>query len=329
LRSVVARLGLVGSLGLTTACEGVLDAGHDLGRRALPVGPENSVVLLNDGPRDNWQGEYAVLLSQGGGSRLAGIVVNTGGMWFDLDSNLAGWQGLVTAARASGLTDLPDPIQSVSQPLARPADDNVDSTTPNASDGARFIVETSLRLATPERPLVVTTGGRLTDVADAYLVDPSVVDRVVVVASLGTGFSNGESVARMGVPNGEMDPWANAIVAQRFRYVQVSAYYDQGADLPPERLAELPDNPFGNWMREKQPDIFGTTLASDQVAVLAVGLPSFVRSVARVSAAEWAGEVLTLTPDEDGPVWLVTESDGAAATARLWDLLRDPSTFGK
>jgi hypothetical protein len=326
--NAIARLSLVGTLGVTAACQGVLDAGHDLDRHALPVGPRNPVIVVNDGARDNWHGEYAVLLAQRGGATLAGIVIIAGGRWFDLDANMTGWQELVTAARASGLTGIPDLTRSASQSLVRPADDNLDSTVPNDSVGARFIVETSRRLATPELPLVVATGCRLTEVADAYLIDKTVVDRVVVVASLGSGFSNGESVARMGVPNGEMDPWANAIVAQKFRYVQVSAHYDHALDLPMERLVELPDNPFGNWMRSKQPDILGTPLASDQVSVLSVVLPPFVRSVARVSAGAWEGDVLTLTPDERGRVWLVTESDGAAATARLWELLRDPGTFG-
>jgi hypothetical protein len=324
---VLGRLGLVAAWGLIAACQGSLDAGHDLGEGALPVGPSNSVIVINDGPRDNWHGEYAVLLSQRGGPPLAGIVVVAGGMWFDLDSNLAGWQEFVTVARASGLAGVPDPVRSASPALARPTDDNVDSTTPNDSEGARFIVETSRRLATPARPLVVTTGCRLTDVADAYLIDRTVVDRVVVVASLGTVASNAESVARMGVPNGEMDPWANAIVAEKFRYVQVSAYYDHTLDLPTDRLAELPANSFGDRMRDKRPDILGTALASDQIAVIAVGLPTFVRRVVRHSAGEWDGNVLTLTPDEGGNIWLVTESDGAAATARLWELLGDPEIF--
>ena len=49
----------------------------------------------------------------------------------------------------------------------------------------------------------------------------------------------------MGMPNGEMDPWADAIVATRFRYVQVSAFYDQLADLPTSILGMLPANDFG------------------------------------------------------------------------------------
>jgi hypothetical protein len=295
----------------------------------LPVGPENPVILCNDGPRDNWQGEYAVLLAHSAGPPLAGLVVSTGGQWFNLDENLLGWQELVTRARESGLADLPDPVTSASEPLRRPADGSVDSTAPNDSAGARTIVEMANRLGSSARPLVVATGGRLTDVADAYLLDPSIVERIIVVASLGTGFSDGVKEAVMGVPNGEMDPWADTIVVQKFRYVQVSAYYDQLGDVPDERLAELPDNPLGEWMRAKQPEILGTPLASDQVSVISMGVPGFATAFTRVSQSGWDGEEPKLGPDRSGNGWLVTASDGTAATERLWQLLSDPETFAQ
>jgi hypothetical protein len=326
----VARLSL--ACGLTSAlfaCSGTLDAGSDRPREKLPVGRENPVILSNDGPWDNWHGEYAVLLAHAGGPPLAGIVVSTGGMWSDLDSNFSGWQELVSGARASGLVNVPDPIRSASQPLQRPDDGNIDSTMANDSEGARFIVETSSALSRPDRPVVVATGGRLTDVADAYLIDPAVTERVVVVASLGTGFSEGDQVARMGVPNGEMDPWADAIVVQKFRYVQVSAYYDQLADVSAERVTELPDNAFGAWMRAKQPQILATPVASDQVSVIALGIAEFTRGVTRVSQSGWDDGGPTLAPDANGRGWLVTASEDMAATARFWELLLDPETFGR
>jgi len=312
---------------MLVACGGTLDAGSDRPDEGLPVGAENPVVLCNDGARDNWQAEYALLLSRAGGPPLTGIVVSTGGVWSDLDANVAAWQAVVASATSSGLGPIPEPIRSQSAPLRRPDDGDIDQTTPNDSEGARFIVETSLAVSRPELPLVVVTGGRLTDVADAYLLDATVAERIVVVASLGTGFTESERVARMGVPNGEFDFWADAIVAERLRYVQVSAYYDQLADVPAERVAELPDNAFGTWMREKQPDILTTPLASDQVGVIALGLPSFTRAVTRVSPSGWDGDVPLLAPDRAGNGWLVTASDGAAATKRLWELLLDPTTF--
>jgi hypothetical protein len=71
------------------ACGGTLDAGWDEPKGQLPVDDRNSTVICNDGPADNWQGEYAMLLASTTGPSLAGIVVNTGGIWEDLDENLA------------------------------------------------------------------------------------------------------------------------------------------------------------------------------------------------------------------------------------------------
>lgn len=315
-------------LPLISACGGTLDAGTDL-PEALPVGPANPVILTNDGPSDNWHGEYAVLLAHAGGPPLAGIVVGTGGLWSNLEENLAGWEDLVLRARASGLANVPDPVPSASAPLQRPSDGDIDATAPNDSAGARFIVETSAQLSRPNLPVVVATGGSLTDVADAYLIDPAVTERVVVVASLGTGFAGDEQIARLGVPNGELDAWANAIVVQRFRYVQVSAYYDHLADFPAERLTELPDNPFCERIRQKQPQLLGTPLASDQVSVLSLGAPDFALQVTRVSFAGFESGEPVLAPDETGDAWLVNTSDVEPVRARLWEMLLDPATFAE
>src|SRR5690349_5674147 len=81
----------------TVACSGTLDAGGDLDARLLPVGPENAVILCNDGASDNWQGEYAILLAQRATPRLTGLIVSTGGIWSNLDENMTAWQGLLTA----------------------------------------------------------------------------------------------------------------------------------------------------------------------------------------------------------------------------------------
>jgi hypothetical protein len=313
---------LLPALILLVGCSAPLDAGRDRDVSLLPVDARNPILLINDGPHDNWQGEYALLLSHAAGPKLAGIIVNESGPWPDLEANLSGWQDLVSAARASGLEPAPDPLPSSSPALVPPEDGDIDSTTPNDSAGARFIIERSSELAEPDTPLVVVTGGKLTDVADAYLLDPAVVDRIVVVAALGTLEG---SAARMGIPNGEMDPWADTIVADKFRYIQVSAYYDQLTGVPPERLTELPPNAFGDWIAAKQPLIFDLDLAADQVAVAALGVPDFVQAVTRASPSSTptppAGEGPTLEPDPEGHAWVVTAIDGAAATQRFWELL--------
>jgi len=309
-------------------CSETLDAGSSRPHGLLPVDERNPTIFVDDGSTDNWGTEYALLLANGGGSPLAGIIIGTSAPWPDLDTNVTAARDLVAAARQSGLKNIPDPIASIGDILKRPTSGDIDATQANRSEGALFIVDASRRLALPYRPLVVATGGRLTDVADAYLVDHSVTERVVVVASLGSLSADG---AAMGAPNGEMDPWADTIVTARFRYIQVSAFYDQLQDVPASRVSELPANPFGSWMAAKQPNIWSIPEAADQVSVLAVGFSRFVTEVERVSPAEsddgGTTEGSPLVGSPTGPAWLVRRTDGPAAAARIWSILLNPTTF--
>jgi hypothetical protein len=331
LRAAWAAVVLSGAVGCAS---GTLDAGADKPHGPLPVDERNAILLCNDGYQDNWQGEYALLFASSG-VRLAGIIVKDSTIWANLGDNLAGWQSMVTAARSSGIQNIPDPIGSVGPVLVEPADGAIDSTHPNGSDGAHLIIEASKQLSLPYRPLVVAVGTRLTDVADAYLLDPTTPERVVVVASLGSGAADGGT---MGFPNGDLDPWADWIVAQKFRYVQASAYYDQSADVPSSRLSELPNNAFGAWMSSKQAyvanqvSMWGDT-GDDQVSVLASALPSFVLEVERTSQSDASSsgsssQVPVLGPNTQGEAWLVTASDGTVAASRLWQMLLNPKTFG-
>jgi hypothetical protein len=274
-------------------------------------------------------GVYAFLLANSGGPPIAGIVVNASKYWGDVTSNAAGWNDLVTAAQASGLANIPAVTPSDGAPLVRPADGQIDETAANDSPGAQLIVSLSRQLALPWRPLVVLSGTQLTNLADAYLIDHSVVDRVVVVAALG---SYAAPDGAMAGPNGELDPWADWIVSQRFRYVQVSAFYDQTADVTTAEIANLPRNPLGDWMAAKQPNLFTITTAADQVTALAVGLPAFATAIQRAvpdaSAAFDSTQGPPLTPDAAGNVWIVTQSAAPLAKSRLWQMLLDPHTFG-
>ena len=316
---------------LLFACtDGTIDTGSDLPRGLLPVDARNPVVLVNDAAHDNWSGEYALLLANSGGPPLAGIVVNTSTYWPDLASNVSAWNQLIGAARESGLTNIPDVTASSGNPLIRPADGAIESTIPNSSAGAKLILEVSSRLSRPWRPVVVVVGGRLTEIADAYLMDPSIVDRVVVVASLGHGTGAGGS---MGAPNGELDPWADWIVGQRFRYVQVSAYYDQTSDVTAAQVANLPTNALGTWMANKRPGLWQSEIASDQIAILAIGMPTFATAVQRLAVSDAVAPAGTQSPNlearADGPIWLVSSCASGVAAERLWRMLLDPHTFGR
>lgn len=310
-----------GALALA-GCGGQLDAGSDSPHGLLPVDERSAVVVVNDGARDNWQGEYAALLASTGQLRFVGLVVNAAGEYPSIDSNVTGYRQMLSAARDSGMQHLPDATASIAPALTRPASGSIEDTVPNRSEGARLILEAAAAHGTRVHPLAISTGGALTDVADAYLLDPSLVERAVVVASLGQSEGDGASTFD---PNGARDSWATFIVASRMRMVQVNGYYDQLLDLPEERVSELPDNAFGRWMGEKRPDLLGLILACDQISVFAVALPWFASSVThlRVNDADSA----SLIPDASGQIWHVARTDSERARSEIWARLKDPSTF--
>jgi hypothetical protein len=304
-------------------CSGQLDAGSDLPHGALPVDERSAMVTVNDGPRDNWQGEYASLLAASGRVKWVGMVVNSSPIYPTLADNVVGFRSMVEAARSSGMQGVPEVTASVSPVLIRPASGVIEETAPNRSEGARLILEAAHRYGTPVHPLVIATGSAVTDAADAYLMDPSLPERAVVVSSLG---SIDETSVRSGDPNGNIDVWATTIVSTRMRYAQINGFYDQLLDFPDARVAELPQNPFGAWLAEKRPEILDLISACDQVSVLAAVLPWFAVSVTRMSA-QASDDVPLLLPDPEGQIWHVSQSDSARARSELWAALRDPATY--
>jgi hypothetical protein len=312
------------------SCGGTLDAGRDMPHGKLPVDERNPVILDNDQSTDNWMAEYAFLLANAGGNPLVGLIASASPYWTDANANATGFGKLVAAARASGLKNIPDVTKSAGLPLVRPANGQIDATTPNNAAGAQTIVNLSRRYATPTRPLVVISCVPLTNLADAYLIDHSVVDRVIAVAALGELAAPN---ATMNGPNGDLDAWADWIVARKFRYVQVSAYYDQSGDVTPNDLPRLPKNALGDWMRDKQPKLYTIPQASDQIAVLSVALSKFAVEVQRsspdISVAYDDTQGPPLRPDAAGNAWVVTQIDSTLAATRFWELLLDPATFAK
>ena len=303
-------------------CGGQLDAGYDVLHGPLPIDERSAIVLVNDGARDNWQGEYAAILAASARVRLVGLVVNSTTEYPSLETNVTGYRQMLTAARDSGMRHLPEPTASIAPALAEPSSGMIEDTVPNRSEGARLILEAATAYGSVVHPLAITTGGALTDVADAYLLDPSLAERAVVVASLGQTEGDGASTFN---PNGGRDRWATFIVSTRMRLVQVNGYYDQLLDVPEERAAELPQNAFGRWMADKRPDILNVILACDQITVLSAALPWFPADIThlRVDSAD----PMHLVPDATGLIWHVAQTDSARARSEIWAALKDPSTF--
>lgn len=127
------------------------------------------------------------------------------------------------------------------RPLERPASGKVEDTAPVKSPGTDLLVAEASK-ATLEKPLVVIVGGPLCTVASAYLTDPSIADRMVVMMTDLDGY------------NGS-DPWANYIVATRCKLVNFGAnplWWPQRPEppvMPPTRFDTLPDTPVTREMK--------------------------------------------------------------------------------
>lgn len=316
------RLAVVSCVFAVAGCSGQLDAGYDVPHGSLPVDERSAVVVVNDGSRDNWQGEYAAILAASGQIKLVGLVVNSTTEYPSLETNVTGYRQMLSAARDSGMHHLPEATASIAPALMEPASGAIDDTTPNRSEGARLIVDAAAAYGSIVHPLAITTGGALTDVADAYLLDPSLAERAVVVASLGQTEDDGASTFD---PNGGRDTWATFIVTSRMRVVQVNGYYDQSLDVPEDRVSELPQNAFGNWMAEKRADLLKVILACDQISVLSTALPWFPSGITHLSVDP--ADPMHLAPDATGQIWHVADTNSVRARREIWTRLKDPKTF--
>ena len=95
---------------------------------------------------------------------------------------------------------------------------------------------------------------------------------------------------------------------------------------PRPAFRSSPTTPLGAWIASKQPNLWQWSPASDQVSVLAVGLPGFATAIERVSPAGAVDGGATAGPNlatkQSGSGWLVTGCDGMAATTLFWNVLR-------
>jgi hypothetical protein len=189
-----------------------------------------------------------------------------------------------------------------------------------------LLVDLATSVATDDFPLAVAVGGTLTDLADAYLIEPSVAERIVVVANAGDTV---DGTVQTSSPNGDIDPWAMTIVAAVFRYVQVNGWYPQRNEITDANAAMLPANAFGTWINEKRPSILELYSASDQVSVMAIAFPDYNARVARLSvgAPPPANSTPTLAPDATGTTWHVTEGDTDLANMQFWEALLATTTY--
>lgn len=209
------------------------------GLEILGVGRDNPLIYDNDWWFDTPDKNYLWAKASLGQANLRGNIV-TRDLWdwqkgylYELQQGMEDAAKSIGIARRSGVKGIPDAVRGCDRVFERPVSGYIRDTKIVPSQGSELIVAEA-RKATPDKPLVVFVGGPLNTVANAYLMDPSIADRMVVFMTDLCGY------------NGK-DPWANHIVATRCKLVNYGAHiwWPQRPEppvMPLERFAELPRN---------------------------------------------------------------------------------------
>jgi hypothetical protein len=151
----------------------------------------------------------------------------------------------VAEARAVGMRGVPDPTPGANGVIAS---QGTSGPQPVPSAGSDLIIAEA-RKASAQKPLLVFTGGPLTTVASAYLIDSTIAGRMVVFANFAQGENGGDSLA-----------WQ--VVARKCRLVVWGRGYNWKTGDPMPKLDFLPMNRVGLGMRrfltlENYPGFYG------------------------------------------------------------------------
>lgn len=325
LRLRFAYIKLLGSLGIHSQAV------------VLPYDHTNPAIYVKDDAINCYTDDYMMALASAGDIILVGMVTSSSVAPFnhmvtseDYERFVAQRAEGIRHARNSGFRNIPDPVRGPKGHLEKPASGKIEATQPIGSEGSWLVVNEA-RKTTPAKPLLLVVGTGLTVAADAYLLDPSIADKVVV-AWLG-GRASG-----MADYDGWSDAWAAFVVLQKLSLVQFPAWQAE-PHVPKSKLTELPDTALRRWMISKQHSHWKTPTgqlqpgSSDGDAPPAISMmrKDYVMQASRVSFRRWTinhgHELPVFKKDPNGRALVVTCADGRVATEEWWRALKNPAAY--
>jgi len=320
---------------------------------SLPFDRTNPVIYDNDGTLESgYPDVYVYALASAGLIQLKGIVTTCSyGEWKRTPpyspqpeaDHIRERQELIDKARRSGFRHLPDCTAgpSISLESRRPSSGRIEDTPPIKTPASRLIVNEA-REATPQKPLVILMGGQATAVADAYLLDNSIADKVIL-AWIALNKAGENRMSSRGY-NELIDPWAAYIVTRRLQVVAF-AYSCDGNNsndgwpvTPRSRFSELPDTELRQALQETVWPDRGFGLDSSPLVPLTQ--PDYVLGTKRfsfdrweASSPRWRGGTRVHTPtykeNPSGEVLAVWQRSERVGTLEWWTRLKAPQAWGK
>ena len=303
----------------------------------IPFDKNCPVIYDNDDHRDMYTDEYLFSLASAGSINLKGIITSYSGDKNEYDLFVTGRQQIIDKARQSGLINLPDATAGPFISLLRPKSNHIEDTPSLNSAAGQVIVHAAMQ-ASPEKPLVIIAGGQLTAIADAYLQEPQIADRVVVCGIFGTLHET---------YNAGLDSWAWAIVIRKFRCVSISDSEDdapyshvflKGRPLTGKlRISQdlengvIPSTSFYIWMLEKHHPVHPPVYMEkdgDTPAAIPLMRPDYLTGVERwrCTGIDDNGKPVVV-PDSNGSLYLMINADPYVATKEFWRAIEETKTW--
>ncbi|MBI1176262.1 hypothetical protein GC207_02355 [bacterium] len=208
------------------------------------VGPGNPMIYDNDWWFDVFDNNYLWAQASLGHVNLRGNIVSRD-MWdwqkgytYSMEDCVKDAEKALKDARAAGLKHIPDYTRGSDRALRRPESGRIEDTQAHPSDGSRLIVAEA-RKSSPDKPLLIISGGPLTTVANALLTNPEIAPNIMVFNLTVNGGYNGK------------DGWSPYIVIKKTRYVDWGGgeFWERDSVFRAEDFDALPDNPFTRDMK--------------------------------------------------------------------------------
>lgn len=288
----------------------------------FPLNGNVTVIYDNDDFRDVYTDEYLLALSALKEIRLKGMITTYSPR--EYKSFVAGRKAIMEISEQSGIKYLPELLTGTDKKLIRPENSRMEDTTPLDIEGSRIIVINALK-ASAKKPVVIITGGQLTTVANAWLLDPSISDKVVVMGVFGA-----EKIDY----NAALDPWAWTIILSNFRVAAIpmgppasrGEVYMKPPVVPKERIkTELSQEiPIFRWMYEKKHPSNGLPGEADfdgHPAIL-ITRPDYVKEWKRFECTGINDKGYPVLVEKgDGKIWQAEKASQQIATDEFWRIM--------
>lgn len=297
----------------------------------LPYGPANPVMYDNDYTNDevDW---YLMAAASLGEINYRGITTTSAVAPFvpGLSINtfkkcISDRTRIVERGRRCGFRHIPEPLAGPIGNLEEPASGKIEDTKPLNSPGTQAILMEA-RKASASKPLVICMGGPLTVAVDAYLLDHSIADKMVL-AWTGGHYND------MSDYNGWVDPWAAYIALSKLRLVQFPVDPPLFPGVSKSWIRDnFPDNEAKQFLVPLKLDVVnGDNLDGDGMPAVSVTTPGYVTAVKHVSFAGWkiynGHKLPEIKDDPAGKALVVTKVNSELARSAYKKVFFNPEVW--